>query len=40
LVLDDGAIVEIGSHSELMAGSGLYRDMVELQRIEHGDVVG
>ena len=25
LVLDDGAIVEIGSHSELVAGSGLYR---------------
>ena len=40
LVLDDGAIAEIGSHSELMAGSGLYRDMVELQRIEQGDVVG
>ena len=31
LVLDDGAIVEAGSHAELMAGSGLYRDMVELQ---------
>jgi ATP-binding cassette subfamily B protein/subfamily B ATP-binding cassette protein MsbA len=40
LVLDEGAIAEIGSHSELMAGSGLYRDMVELQRIEHGGVVG
>ena len=37
LVLDDGAIVEAGSHAELMAGSGLYRDMVELQRIEQGD---
>jgi ATP-binding cassette subfamily B protein len=37
LVLDDGAIVEAGSHTELMAGSGLYRDMVELQRIEQGD---
>ena len=36
LVLDDGAIVEAGSHAELMAGSGLYRDMVELQRIEQG----
>ena len=34
LVLDDGAIVEIGSHSELVAGSGLYRNMVDLQRIE------
>jgi ATP-binding cassette subfamily B protein/subfamily B ATP-binding cassette protein MsbA len=37
LVLDDGAIVEFGSHTELMAVSGLYRDMVELQRIEQGD---
>jgi ATP-binding cassette, subfamily B, bacterial len=37
LVLDDGAIVEAGSHAELMAASGLYRDMVELQRIEQGD---
>ena len=39
LVLDDGAIAEAGSHDELMAGSGLYRDMVELQRIEQGDAV-
>jgi ATP-binding cassette subfamily B protein/subfamily B ATP-binding cassette protein MsbA len=37
LVLDDGAIAQAGSHAELMAGSGLYRDMVELQRIEQGD---
>jgi ATP-binding cassette, subfamily B, bacterial len=36
LVLDDGMIVEAGSHGELMAASGLYRDMVELQRIEQG----
>ena len=36
LVLDAGAIVEAGSHAELMSGSGLYRDMVELQRIEQG----
>jgi ATP-binding cassette subfamily B protein/subfamily B ATP-binding cassette protein MsbA len=40
LVMDDGQIVEVGSHDELVAGSGLYRDMVELQRIEQGDVVG
>ncbi len=39
LVMDDGAIVEAGSHQELMSGSGLYRDMVELQRIEQGSVV-
>ena len=36
LVLDDGAIVQSGCHGELMAGSGLYRDMVELQRLEQG----
>jgi ATP-binding cassette subfamily B protein/subfamily B ATP-binding cassette protein MsbA len=40
LVMDEGTIVEAGRHHELMAGSGLYRDMVELQRIEQGDVVG
>ena len=40
LVLDEGAIVEAGSHAELMAGSGLYRDMVELQRIEQGEEIG
>ncbi len=40
LVLEDGAIVEAGSHSELMSLSGAYRDMVDLQRIEQGDVVG
>jgi ATP-binding cassette subfamily B protein/subfamily B ATP-binding cassette protein MsbA len=33
LVLEAGAIVEAGSHGELMAASGLYRDMVELQRL-------
>jgi ATP-binding cassette subfamily B protein len=37
LVLDNGMIVQAGSHNELMAGSGLYRDMVELQRIEQGE---
>ena len=37
VVLDNGTIVEAGSHSELMAGSGLYRDMAALQRIEQGD---
>ncbi|WP_435018385.1 ABC transporter ATP-binding protein [Tundrisphaera sp. TA3] len=33
-VVDDGAIVEIGTHAELLARDGLYRDMTELQRIE------
>ena len=36
LVMDDGMIVEIGTHGELMASSGRYRDMVELQRMETG----
>jgi ATP-binding cassette subfamily B protein/subfamily B ATP-binding cassette protein MsbA len=40
LVMEEGQIAEVGSHGELMAGNGLYRDMVELQRIEQGDVVG
>jgi ATP-binding cassette subfamily B protein/subfamily B ATP-binding cassette protein MsbA len=33
LVLEAGTIVEAGSHAELMAASGPYRDMVELQRL-------
>ena len=37
LVLDDGQIVEDGTHTELMDRSGLYRGMVELQRMESGD---
>ena len=36
LVLDEGRVVEVGTHAELMAGSGRYRDMVELQRMETG----
>jgi ATP-binding cassette subfamily B protein/subfamily B ATP-binding cassette protein MsbA len=36
LVLDGGEVVESGSHAELMESSGLYRDMVELQRMEEG----
>jgi ATP-binding cassette subfamily B protein len=37
LVLDDGVIVEDGTHADLMRRSGLYRGMVELQRMEGGD---
>jgi ATP-binding cassette, subfamily B, bacterial len=37
LVLDEGTIAEAGTHAELMSSTGLYRDMVELQRIEHGE---
>ena len=36
LVLDEGAIAELGTHDELMSSSGHYRDMVELQRLESG----
>ena len=38
LVLEDGAIAELGTHDELMSSSGHYRDMVELQRLESGGV--
>lgn len=31
LVLDDGAIVERGTHDELLANDGLYREMYDLQ---------
>jgi ATP-binding cassette subfamily B protein/subfamily B ATP-binding cassette protein MsbA len=37
LVLENGEITEAGSHRELMAEGGVYRDMVDLQRIEQGD---
>jgi ATP-binding cassette, subfamily B, bacterial len=40
LVLQDGMVVEAGSHGELMSVGGTYRDMVELQRIEQHDVAG
>jgi ATP-binding cassette subfamily B protein/subfamily B ATP-binding cassette protein MsbA len=36
LVLDAGAVVETGTHAELMRRGGRYRDMVELQRMEAG----
>jgi ATP-binding cassette, subfamily B, bacterial len=36
LVLEAGAVVEMGTHAELMSRSGRYRDMVELQRMESG----
>ena len=34
LLLDDGALVAFGTHEELIASSPLYRDMVELQKLE------
>ncbi|ANU11116.1 hypothetical protein BBH88_12825 [Planococcus antarcticus DSM 14505] len=34
LVMDDGTIVEIGSHEELMRKQGRYCEMYELQQLE------
>jgi ABC-type multidrug transport system fused ATPase/permease subunit len=34
VVMEQGRIVEMGSHSELMATSSRYRHMVELQTAE------
>jgi hypothetical protein len=36
LVLEGGSIVEAGSHDELIARAGAYREMVELQSMEEG----
>jgi ATP-binding cassette subfamily B protein/subfamily B ATP-binding cassette protein MsbA len=36
VVLEDGRIVEIGTHAELMARSGQYRQMVEIQTLGNG----
>jgi ATP-binding cassette subfamily B protein len=36
MVLDQGEVAEIGSHDELMARRGLYRDLFELQATRYG----
>jgi ATP-binding cassette subfamily B protein len=36
MVLDQGEVAEIGSHDELMAQRGLYRDLFELQAARYG----
>jgi ABC-type multidrug transport system fused ATPase/permease subunit len=36
LLMDDGRIVERGTHSELMAARGLYHEMVVRQMESHG----
>ena len=36
LVLDQGDVVELGSHDELMAAGGLYHDLFELQAERYG----
>jgi ABC-type multidrug transport system fused ATPase/permease subunit len=39
LLLDDGRIVERGTHAELMAARGLYHEMVLRQMASHGENV-
>ncbi len=36
LVMEEGAIVEIGTHDELMEQGGRYREMVQLQQLQAG----
>jgi hypothetical protein len=35
LVMDDGRIVERGTHDELLALNGLYKEIHDLQLIDH-----
>jgi ABC-type multidrug transport system, ATPase and permease components len=35
LVMDKGQIVERGTHNELLARSGLYKEIYDLQLIDH-----
>jgi ABC-type multidrug transport system fused ATPase/permease subunit len=37
LLMEEGRVVERGSHDELMAAGGLYRDMVLRQMASHGE---
>lgn len=36
MVVDDGSVVEIGSHDELMAAHGMYHDLYRLQASRYG----
>jgi ATP-binding cassette subfamily B protein len=36
MVMDQGEVVELGSHDELMSAGGLYRDLFELQATRYG----
>jgi ATP-binding cassette subfamily B protein/subfamily B ATP-binding cassette protein MsbA len=38
VVLEGGRIIETGTHTALMARSGLYRQMVEIQTLGHGSI--
>ena len=35
LVMDQGRIVERGTHDELLAGGGLYKEIHDLQLVDH-----
>jgi len=37
LLMEDGQVIERGTHSELMAAQGLYHEMVVRQMMAHGD---
>jgi ABC-type multidrug transport system fused ATPase/permease subunit len=37
LLMEDGRVIERGTHQELMAAQGLYHDMVVRQMMSHGD---
>ena len=37
LLMEDGQVIERGTHSELMAAQGLYHEMVVRQMMSHGD---
>jgi ATP-binding cassette subfamily B protein len=36
MVLEQGEVVEMGSHDELMAHEGLYHDLFDLQASRYG----
>jgi len=37
LLMEDGRVIERGTHQELMAAQGLYHEMVVRQMMSHGD---
>ncbi|MBL8982570.1 MAG: ATP-binding cassette domain-containing protein, partial [Gemmatimonadetes bacterium] len=39
LLMEDGAVIERGTHDELMALGGTYREMVDRQMASHSDVM-